>query len=239
MRALLDLILPPLCPLCCTIVPHKNTVCPPCWKELSFISAPFCPQCALPFETSAPEEGLSFQKCGACLQAPPSFSSARAAYVYDSVSRKMILSFKHGEALSLAPFLGQALWHSGKDLVTAADLIVPVPLHWLRLYKRGFNQAAILAQWVGKLSSKPVSLNALKKIHNTVSQGNLSWEGRSKNVAHCFKVSNSKKIKDKSILLIDDVMTTGATLNACSKILLKEGAKKVTILCVARVKTAH
>lgn len=239
MRVLLDLILPPLCPLCHTIVPHKSTVCPPCWQELSFISDPFCAQCALPLEVSTPEENLSFQKCGACLESPPSFSNARAAYVYDSVSKKMILSFKHGEALSLAPFLGQALWQSGKELVATADLLIPVPLHWRRLYKRGFNQSSLLAQRVGKLGNKPVSLNVLKRIHNTPSQGNLSLEERIKNMKECFKVVRPEKIKNKSILLIDDVMTTGATLNACAKTLLKAGAEKVTVLCVARVKAAH
>ena len=170
---------------------------------------------------------------------PPSFSATRSVYVYDDLSKKMILSLKHGSALHLAPFLAQGLWQAGKELVNAADLIVPVPLHWRRLYSRGFNQSALLAQHLHKISHKPVSLNVLKKIRHTPSQGGLSLEERISNVAHCFKVSHPLKIKDKSIVLVDDVMTTGATLNACANTLLKAGAKEVTVLCVARVKTGE
>lgn len=238
MRALLDLILPPLCPLCRKIVSHKNAACSSCWQQLNFISTPFCSQCSLPFET-LDLENSSFQKCGACLHSPPSFSNARAAYVYDDVSKKMILSFKHGEALHLTPFLTHALVTAGRDLFRQTDVIVPVPLHWYRLYKRGFNQAALLAQRLGKMIHKPVGLAFLKRIKNTPSQGSLSLENRVKNVAHCFKVCDPSQVKDKSILLIDDVITTGATLNACALTLLRAGGKEVNILCVARVKNAQ
>jgi ComF family protein len=151
----------------------------------------------------------------------------------------MVLSFKHGNALYIAPFLAQGLLNIGSDLLRTADLILPVPLHWRRLYNRGFNQAAVVAQHLGKISHKPVSVNILKRIQNTPFQGNLSLEERIKNVAHCFKVSKPQKIKNKSILLVDDVMTTGATLNACAKTLLKVGAKEINVLCVARVKAVQ
>jgi ComF family protein len=236
MRALLDLVFPPRCPLCRTVVSHTTTACADCWQQLNFISPPFCWQCGLPFETSDSEEDASLLKCISCLEAPSAFSSARSAYVYDAASKKMVLSFKHGSAFHLLPFLTQALVTAGQAFFKEVDLLVPVPLHWRRIYKRGFNQSALLAQHLGKALKKEVDISSLKKIKNTLSQGELSLEERQKNVATCFQITSPSKIKNKSILLIDDVMTTGATLNACAKILLKEGgAKDVKALCVARV----
>lgn len=237
MRALLDLVFPPRCPLCRTIVSHTTTACADCWQQLNFISSPFCCQCGLPFEASDSEENASLLKCISCLEVPPAFSSARSAYVYDAASKKMILSFKHGSAFHLMPFLTQALVGAGQELFKDVDVLIPVPLHWRRLYKRGFNQSALLAQHLGHALKKEVDISSLKKTKNTPSQGDLSLEDRRKNVAACFQISSPAKIKNKSILLIDDVMTTGATLNACAKILLKEGgAKDVKALCLARVK---
>ena len=236
MKVLLDYIFPPVCPLCQTVTPEKNTVCPTCWGKISFISPPFCAQCSLPFEAGSIDTNL-LQKCGSCLASPPSFSSARSSYVYDDFSKKLILSFKHGSALHAAPLLSQWMFASGREILTTCDLIVPVPLYWRRLYKRGLNQAALLVQNLGRLSKKPICLTALKRTVHTPSQGTLSLKDRSKNVASCFKVPLKKIIENKSIVLVDDVMTTGATLDACSKALLKNGAKDVKVLCVARVKT--
>lgn len=236
---LLDFVFPPRCPLCCQIVSQANTSCASCWQQLNFISSPFCYQCGLPFDFSDGEDSLAFQKCLSCLESPPAFSLARSAYVYDDLSKKMILSFKHGSSFHLIPFFTHALATAGQDLFKDIDLIIPVPLHWYRLYKRGFNQSSLLAQYLGKLIQKKVNVSGLKKIKNTPSQGGLSVEERKKNVSHCFKVHSPQKIKNKSILLVDDVMTTGATLNACAHILLKEGqAKEVRTLCLARVKNS-
>lgn len=236
MRSLLDVIFPPLCPVCECVVSKKSTFCGDCWPKLNFISDPFCTQCSLPFESSILEENSAFYKCASCLQTPPAFSLSRSVYVYDDVCRKMILSFKHGQSLHLGPVLADGMWHAGKFLLESADVMLPVPLHWKRLYKRGFNQSAVLARHISALSKKPVALNLLKRTQNTPSQGILSLEDRAKNVKNCFKVSDSHQIKNRIVVLIDDVMTTGATLNASAHALLRAGAKEVRTLCIARVK---
>lgn len=233
-QKLLNFLLPPLCPFCRTLVSENKTVCAPCWSQIQFISAPYCPQCAKPFEFGSAANDL---KCAKCLVTPPSYQATRVAFKYDDFSRKLILSFKHHDAIHLGPLLAQWMYGGGKDILTDADFLVPVPLHWTRLLKRGYNQAAILSKELSKLSGIPTKLKVLKRPRRTPTQGSLTPKQRQDNVRNAFKVppSTLSQIRGKTLVLIEDVITTGATLNSCAKTLLKAGAKEVRVIAVGRV----
>lgn len=225
----LDLLLPPRCISCEKIVPDPKTLCLDCWEQAAFITKPFCSCCGLPFEIDVPEGAL----CLDCARVRPPFRSARSVFPYDEFSKKLILSLKHGDRTDLTPALGQWMVRSGEDLIKQCDVITPVPLHWRRLAKRRFNQAGLLAQEVAKLTNLPCDPTILQRTRHTPPQGHLSRMARQKNLQGAFKVT--KPVQDRSILLIDDVMTTGATLLNCSNLLLKNGAKHVYIITLASV----
>ncbi len=228
----LHFIFPPLCPLCKDVVDGENTLCPTCWPHIEFIADPCCDQCGLPLATASLHEK---EKCISCLQHHFSFTQNRSAILYTQTSKKMILDLKHGHKLSIAPLLAQWMVRSGHKLIEKSDILIPVPLHWTRLLKRGFNQAAVLTQHIGKKTNTPYLLNTLKRVKRTPSQDGLSASARQKNVHHAFIVPNPQDIRGKSLLLIDDVMTTGSTLEACAKVLIQSGAKCVRTLTVGRV----
>jgi ComF family protein len=156
---------------------------------------------------------------------------------YDDISRRLILDFKHADGIEAAPALGRWLLRAGRDLVADADVIVPVALHWTRLFARRYNQAAILAHALGRITDLPVAVNVLIRHRRTPSQGGLSAPERLRNIRGAFALrpSEAAKIEQKRILLVDDVLTTGATVSACTKALLKGGARKVDVLVLARV----
>ncbi|MEI8320996.1 MAG: ComF family protein [Alphaproteobacteria bacterium] len=232
--AAINFFLPPVCLMCRDLLQDNTAVCAKCWEEIDFITDPFCESCAYPF--SFGEHGHQL-KCGACLDAPPSFSKTRAVFKYDHFSKNLILPFKHNKAIHFAPLLGDWMQRAGKDILQDADLFVPVPLHWTRLLKRGFNQAAVLAKRLEKKSQIPAKMTILKRIKRTPSQGDLTVQEREKNVANVFQVldQHEKLVQGKVVILVDDVMTTGATLNACAKALLRAGAQEVRTLVAARV----
>lgn len=217
---------------CQEITSLSHHLCGPCWKQLEFITTPCCQRCGHPFTV----ESLPFL-CGECLQTPPLFTQARAAFRYEALIRDLILQFKHADATYLAKPLGQWLARQGQSLLVKSDIIIPVPLHRWRLFKRRYNQATLLCHELSRSSGKPVGTNCLQRVKNTPSQHGKSRKAREKNVMGVFKVPPSKQevIRKKSILLIDDVWTTGSTLNACIKALKKAGAKDVYILTLARV----
>ncbi|UNM06534.1 MAG: ComF family protein [Holosporaceae bacterium] len=215
------------------MVDHESTLCATCWPKIEFIAPPYCDQCGLPLETASLHEK---EKCLSCLHHSFSFIENRSAILYTHTSKKMILDLKHGHKLSIAPLLAAWAAHRGKAVIQKSDLLVPVPLHWTRLLKRGFNQAAVLTQHIGKRTNKSYLLNTLKRIKKTPSQEGLTAHARQKNMQHAFVVDKPEKIKGKSILLIDDVMTTGATLDASAKVLIQSGAKCVRTLTIGRVR---
>ncbi|MDD4617340.1 MAG: ComF family protein [Alphaproteobacteria bacterium] len=232
----IDFFLPPLCLVCEEPVGQADTICPACWKKLPFIAPPFCARCGMPFDFPVEEETL----CGACLLEPPAFETTRTALLYDDESKKVILGFKHGDRTHLAKALAAWMHRAGSDILANADALIPVPLHRSRLFKRRYNQSALLAQNVGKLAQKPALVDALCRIRATPNQGHLKRKERKANVKGAFMVSEKRKalIADKTLVLIDDVMTTGATVDECAKVLLKAGAKTVRVLTLARVKGA-
>ncbi len=229
----LDFILPPQCLQCHTLVLQQGGLCANCWQKISFISKPFCKSCGFPFDLPLELESI----CGPCARKTPPFTRARAAVYYNETSKPMILRFKHGDALHMTPLFTEWLYQAGHELLQQADYIAPIPLYWSRLVYRGYNQAAILSHKLSKKAKIVHAPDLLERKKRTPSQGNLTAKERDKNVSNAFKLNKKyhQLIHDKYILLIDDVLTSGATVRACAKVLKKSGAKQIDVLTLARV----
>jgi predicted amidophosphoribosyltransferase len=173
-QLVVDMLLPPRCPGCGTLVAGDNGLCAECWRRLAFITAPLCATCGLPFEVEAEPNAL----CGSCLSDSPPFDRARAAFVYDDGSRDLLLSFKHADRTDTAPTLVRALSNMGAELIADADMIIPVPLHWTRLFARRYNQSALLAIGLARMSGKAVHPHGLVRRKRTRSQGGLGASAR-------------------------------------------------------------
>ncbi len=232
----LNVLLPPLCVMCEQMTSDSHGFCGECWRSFTFISPPFCSCCGLPFEY----EGQSINEdalCGACLLDRPDYGTARAALVYNDVSKRMLLPFKHSDRTDYARALARIMRHAGQTMLEKADALIPVPLHFKRLFSRRYNQSALLVHELAKATGKPMMLHALQRTRSTESQGHLSREQRYKNVKNAFQVKANAlaNIQGKNLLLLDDVLTTGATANACVTALKKAGATNVDVLTLARV----
>jgi ComF family protein len=228
--SVIDLLLPPRCLACGTAVSEAATLCAACWRGLTFLGAPCCACCGAPFEFDLGESAL----CGECVRRRPAFDRARAALRYDDSSRKLILGFKHGDRLHSAPAFGQWLNRAGAELIRDADATVPVPLHWTRLFARRFNQAAVLANALHAAGGPPAMPDALIRTRRTPPQGKGNREARRRNVAAAFTVNPRREVKGKRLVLIDDVLTTGATVAECARALKRRGAARVDVLTLAR-----
>jgi len=225
----LDLFLPPRCISCQKIVADPYTLCQDCWEQACFLSAPCCLVCGLPFEFDVPDRAL----CLDCALCAPPFAQARSVFPYDDFSRGLILAFKHGDRTDLAPAFARWMVQGAAPLIEQCDVVVPVPLHWRRLLKRRYNQAALLALEISKRSALRYEPALLKRTRHTPVQGHLSRMARQKNLQGAFQVIGD--IDGLRILLVDDVMTTGATVLGCTKALLGAGAKEVRVVTLARV----
>ena len=231
--AVLDVLLPHRCLRCGTAVDAAGVLCPDCWSELSFLGEPCCACCGLPFGYFVGEGAL----CAGCIRNRPLFDRARAALRYDDGSRPMILALKHRDRTETAPVLARWMVRTAGELIAEADCIVPVPLHWTRLFARRFNQSALLAQAIARIGDKRFEPMALRRARRTPSQGRLGRSARLRNVRGAFSVPPGMvlRIRDKRVLLVDDVMTTGATVSACARALRTRGAAAVDVLTLARV----
>jgi ComF family protein len=201
------------------------------WPQLQFIEAPFCKTCGIPFSFGIEEGAL----CAACMEREPAFDGARAAVVYNDASRQLVLGFKYGDRLHAIHTFVPWMIRCGRDLIDAADIIIPVPLHHKRLRARMFNQSALLAQEIGKRVQKTYIPDALRRIRPTLPQKGLSAKERLKNVQGAFAVNGNVSLRNKNILLVDDVFTSGATLNECAKVLKEAGADRINVLTIAKV----
>lgn len=203
------------------------------WNDIVFLDTPACARCGFPFEFNPGTETL----CGACSASPPKFDRARAAIAYDETSRKMVLDFKHGGYTDGLDFFATQLGRVGRDILESADFLIPVPLHPKRLRQRRFNQSALLARALSRQCGLPYLTQGLKRIKNTPSQGAFTGLGRARNVRGAFQINPAKTalIKGAHMVLIDDVYTTGATLNACARTLRKAGAAQIDVLTLMRV----
>ncbi|HEX7968597.1 MAG TPA: ComF family protein [Stellaceae bacterium] len=228
--ALLDLVLPPRCLRCGTAVSETGTLCAPCWRGITFLGSPCCACCGMPFDFEVGAPVL----CGACARSHPPFERARAAMRYDEASRRLILAFKHGDRLHLAPALGRWMRRAGAELLAEADLLVPVPLHWTRLFARRYNQAAVLAHAIRAAGGPAVGADWLVRRRRTPSQGKRNAMARERNVKGAFAVKPGRAVKGRRIVLIDDVFTTGATVAECARVLRRAGARQVDVLTLAR-----
>lgn len=233
----LNALLPPRCLSCGVTVHTPGALCSICWEGMDFLGPPSCACCGLPFAYDLGAEAL----CGACSREPPAFDRARAVLRYDDHSRKLVLGFKYADRTEGAPAYGQWLARAGAELLRDADLIAPVPLHWFRLFTRRYNQAALLAhglgRHLGRHSTASVVPDLLERRRRTRPQGRLSASARRRNVAGAFAVKpgHASLIEGRRVLLIDDVLTTGATVSACAKALRRGGAAAVDVLVLARV----
>lgn len=233
-KRVIDFTLPPLCFGCDAPVTQEQTLCASCWKDIHFIAPPYCARCGAPFDLPVDAGSL----CGACLETEPLFTSARSALIYDEASRPFILKLKHADRLDPVPALANWMVRAGADVWGQVDLIVPVPLHRWRLLKRRYNQAALLAQAIGRQVGKPAIVDLLVRHKQTESQGHLGRKKRQLNVAGAFAVKEAVVVRGKSLVLIDDVLTSGATVSECAKVLLKAGAASVHVVTLARTRIA-
>jgi len=250
-RGLLDALLPPRCPGCGEVLAPslgeetRQGLCGPCWARLRFIAQPLCDSCGLPFDYPVPGRAL----CLACEADPPPYDRARSVFVYDEASRDLILGFKHADRTDLAPLLARLAELAGRDLLAEADGLVPVPLHRRRLARRRFNQAALL---VGALSRRTgiEDLTGLVVRQRETPPQSGGAAKRTRNVAGAFRLASSPawvrrpgrevvdprtRIVGRSLVIVDDVLTTGATVSAVAKLLVRGGAARVAVLTLARV----
>jgi len=235
LRTALDVALPPLCPACREPV-EDLALCASCWSKLSFIARPYCERLGIPFAYDPGQGLLSMQ----AIADPPAYNRARAAVRYDDIARALVHAFKYGDRLDLAPTLGRWTASAGRELLAEADALIPVPLHWRRLWARRFNQSASLAQAISAASSVPVLHAALTRVKATAHQVGLSQTARAGNVQGAFRVPPQAKaeVAGRRLVLVDDVLTSGATVDACTRALLRAGAANVDVLVFARVVAA-
>ena len=227
-----DVALPQLCPSCREPVDGAG-LCPACWSKLSFIAPPYCQRLGIPFAFDSGAGLLSME----AIADPPAYNRARAAVRYDDVARKLVHALKYGDRLDLAPTMGRWMARAGGELLADADALVPVPLHWRRQWARRFNQSAVLAEVIAKASHRKVAHGLVKRVKPTRQQVGLDKAARAENVQGAFRVpaESRMEIKGRRLVLVDDVLTSGATIDSCARALLRAGAASVDVLVFARV----
>ncbi|HTZ37113.1 MAG TPA: ComF family protein [Stellaceae bacterium] len=229
-RAVIDGVLPPRCLACGVLVDEVDALCGRCWAAVDFFAPPWCAVCGAPFAFPMGEGAV----CGECARRRPSWDRARAVLRYHRDSRRLVLMLKHGDQTHLAGAFGRWMHRSGAELLAGADLLVPVPLHWTRLIRRRFNQAGLLAHAIRAAGGPPVAADWLLRRRRTPSQGRLGALARARNVRGAFAVRRGRDLRGKRVVLIDDVMTTGATAEECARVLRQAGAAWVGVLVLAR-----
>jgi ComF family protein len=228
----LDVALPSLCPACREQV-RDSGLCASCWSKLTMIAPPYCERLGIPFAYDPGPGVLSMQ----AISDPPAYHRARAAVRFDDISRALVHALKYGDRIDLAPTMGRWMARAGLELLKDADALIPVPLHWRRLWARRFNQSALLAQAIAGETGVAVADTALKRIKATAQQVGLTQSERAENVQGAFRVPADRKaeVAGRRVVLVDDVLTSGATSDACARALLRAGARNVDLLVFARV----
>jgi ComF family protein len=233
-RAALDTLYPPTCLACRAATAAHGALCPRCWSAMRFIERPFCERLGTPFEQDLGDGLLSPQ----AIADPPVFARARAvARFEDGPARKLVHRLKYSDRAEIVRPMARWMARGGADILADADLIAPVPLHPLRLWRRRFNQAAMLAREIARLTGTSCDAGALMRVKATPSQVGLSRAQRAENVQGAFRAAPGAQVRGRKIALIDDVLTSGATANAAARVLLRAGASRVDVLVFARVVT--
>jgi ComF family protein len=231
-RRVLDFALPPRCPGCGTVTEEPHRFCLACWQQLQFLGEPCCDRCGLPFEYDSGPGA----ECGSCLSNPPEYDRLRAAVAYGDIARKVALKLKYGgrpgTAETLAHFMRRHLPDRGDE-----SMLVPVPLHRWRIWKRGYNQSALVASALARRTGHAAELDLLRRVKATPVLRGLGRRERALAVRGAFRLSEegASIVRGRTIWLVDDVYTSGATANACAKALKRGGAAQVNIICWARV----
>jgi ComF family protein len=231
LRPILDFALPPRCPGCGSVTDEPHRFCLACWSALTFLGEPCCARCALPFEYGEAADVI----CGRCLAEPPAYHRLRAAVAYGDIARAVALKLKYGGrpgvAETMARFIERHLDAS------SAPILAPVPLHRWRIWRRGYNQAALIAGALARRSGIEARLDLLERVKATPVLRGMNPRQRSDAVRGAFRVKPKHKaaLKGRAVILVDDVYTSGATAGACARILRRAGAARVDVLCWARV----
>lgn len=227
---LADLALPPRCPGCGEIVAADHRFCAACWGRLRFLGPPWCAACHAPFEYERGEGAV----CAACMDAPPAHDGVRAAVAYGEIARGVALKLKYSGRMACAETMARAM---GRLMPAEAELLVPVPLHRWRIWSRGFNQSALIARSLSRASGVPADAELLRRVKATPVLRGLGPRGRARAVAGAFALAPDAqgKLKGRTVVLVDDVYTSGATGDACARMLKRGGAERVILLCWARV----
>ena len=229
----LDAVMPPICPMCKGPINLHGGLCSECWPKLHFIDTPLCQRLGLPFAYD-PGDGIVSARAAA---RPPVWDRARGAVRFDSESRQLVHALKYRDRHDVARLMGRLMLRAGRDILPTADLMIPVPLYTFRLWRRRFNQSALLAREIMFETGADLRIDLLRRDRPTRSQVGLDHAGRRRNVRNAFSVPDVLKpdVTGKRCVLVDDVLTTGATAEACSKALLNAGAQSVDVLVFALV----
>jgi ComF family protein len=229
-RAVVDGVLPPRCLACGETVDEPDALCGRCWAGITFFAPPWCVACGLPFPYPMGDDAL----CGDCARERRNWDRARAVLRYDKNSRRLVLGLKHGDRTHLAGAFGRWMHRAGREVLAGADLLVPVPLHWTRLFQRRYNQAALLAQAIRSAGGPDVAPDWLVRRRRTPAQGHLGSAARERNVRGAFAMRAGRSVAGKRVVIVDDVMTTGATVEECARVLRRSGAASIGVLTLAR-----
>ena len=237
LRGFVDFVTPPKCLSCRDDVQSGASLCTACWQKLTYLEDPQCDVLGLPFAYDQGVGSLSAQ----ALADPPPWDRGRAAVLFDDAAKGLVHGLKYRDNTEAGLFMARMMLRAGRDLLAEADVVMPVPLHKSRLWQRRFNQAAFLAQPIALSANKIFATDILLRLQATRQQVGLKADERRKNVRKAFAVPFEKMalVAGKTILLVDDVRTTGATLAACSEALKKAGAARVFVLTFALVKEPH
>lgn len=227
----IDILMPPQCAVCTVPLERTAALCSRCWSRIDFIERPYCARLGLPFPYDAGPDALS----AAALACDDPYDRVRSVTLYHGPARDLVTSLKFGARVSHAPMMAAWMARAGHELLSEGDLVIPVPMHWLRLASRRHNQAALLSRHIAARAGRAFAPGLLIRRRRTRPQTGLSAAARARNLTGAIAVARPVQVANRAIVLVDDVFTTGATAVACARALKRAGARRVDVLTFARV----